>query len=89
MSLFLILRLRAKVHLKNCLFYRETDIYILIHLGEGERAYITTIDLDNCLLYQSDLKHLLIYICHCAVAVLLIAEGRIHEAKFYVTRYRI
>lgn len=42
---------RAKVHFKNCVFYKETDIYILVHL-----------------------------------VVILIAEGKIHEAKFYVTR---
>jgi hypothetical protein len=42
---------RAKVHIKNCLFYRETDISLLTHL-----------------------------------AVILICEGKIHEANFYVQR---
>jgi hypothetical protein len=42
---------KAKMHLKNCLFYRESEIVILIHM-----------------------------------AVILIAEGKIHESKFYVSR---
>jgi len=42
---------KAKVHLKNCLFFKEKDLLILIHLS-----------------------------------VILIAEGRIHEAKFFLSR---
>ena len=42
---------RSKVHIKNCLFYRETDISLLTHL-----------------------------------AVILICEGKVHEANFYVQR---
>ena len=42
---------KAKIHLKNCLFFRESDIIILIHL-----------------------------------AVILIAEGKPHEAKFFISR---
>ena len=41
----------AKVHLKNCLFFRESDVLVLMHL-----------------------------------TVVLIAEGRHHEAKFFITR---
>ena len=40
---------KAKMHMKNCLFYKETDILILIHM-----------------------------------VVILVAEGKVHEAKFYV-----
>lgn len=42
---------KAKIHLKNCLFFKENDVLILIHLS-----------------------------------VILIAEGRIHEAKFFLSR---
>jgi hypothetical protein len=42
---------KAKLHLKNCLFFKENDVLILIHLS-----------------------------------VILIAEGRIHEAKFFLSR---
>lgn len=42
---------KAKMHMKNCLYYRETDMLILVHM-----------------------------------TVILIAEGKTHEAKFYVTR---
>ena len=42
---------KAKMHMKNCLYYKESDLLVLVHM-----------------------------------ATILIAEGRIHEAKFYVTR---
>ena len=42
---------KAKMHMKNCLYYKESDLLVLVHM-----------------------------------AAILIAEGRIHEAKFYVTR---
>jgi hypothetical protein len=41
----------AKVHLKNCLFFRESDVLVMIHL-----------------------------------TVVLIAEGRINESKFFISR---
>ena len=41
---------KAKIHLKNCLFFKENDVLILIHLS-----------------------------------VILIAEGKIHEAKFFLS----
>jgi tetratricopeptide (TPR) repeat protein len=41
----------AKLHLKNCLFFKEKDVLILVHLG-----------------------------------VILICEGRVHEAKFFLSR---
>ena len=42
---------RAQVHFKNCLFFKENDILILIHLS-----------------------------------VVLLIEGRLHEAKFFISR---
>lgn len=42
---------RAKMHFKNCLFYREADTLILIYLS-----------------------------------TILLTEGKVHEAKFYVSR---
>jgi hypothetical protein len=41
----------AKVHLKNCLFFRESDVLVMIHL-----------------------------------TIVLIAEGRINESKFFISR---
>jgi hypothetical protein len=42
---------QAKMHLKNCLFFKDNDLLILIHL-----------------------------------AVILLAEGKMHEAKFFLSR---
>ena len=42
---------KAKVHLKNCLFFRENDVIILSYLS-----------------------------------VVLVAEGKLHEAKFFISR---
>jgi tetratricopeptide (TPR) repeat protein len=42
---------RAKMHFKNCLFYRETDTILLVYLS-----------------------------------TILLTEGKIYEAKFYITR---
>ena len=41
---------RAKVHLKNCLFYRETDVFILVHLGDASHRTLLAIPDIQCVL---------------------------------------
>ena len=69
---------RAKLHMKNCIYYNEADIVILIHM-----AVILLAEVRIKIKYSTIQTSSQFHLTHPSNYLI---QGKLHEAKFYVTR---